>query len=272
MLSGMPFSFTAHAKDIYTSSPKRLRERIEHAKFVITCTNYNRDFLRELAPQDTPIYSVYHGIDLRLFSDDARPVRAEPPYTILTVARLVEKKGLPTVFRALSLLQRPGIAFRYVLVGTGEEESKLRALLTELGLDSVTELTGTLPHQDVIRHYRQADLFVLGCQVAQNGDRDGIPNVLVESMAMGVPVVATEISGIPELVEDGETGLLVPSKKPEVLAQALLRLLTDVELRARVIPAARRKVHRQFDNASLIDEVVRIYQQHGVNPGGDSAH
>ena len=272
MLSGVPFSFTAHAKDIYTSSPHRLRERMEHAKFVITCTNYNKDYLLELAPQGTPLYSVYHGSDLRLFSDDAKPVHAEPPYTILTVARFTEKKGLPTVFRALSLLQRQGIAFRYVLVGTGDEESKLRALLAELGLDSVTELTGTLPHQDVIRHYRQADLFVLGCQIAQNGNRDGIPNVLVESMAMGVPVVATEISGIPELVEDGETGLLVPSKDPEILAQALLRLLTDVGLRARVIPAARRKVHRQFDNASLIDEVVRVYQQHGVTPGRDPAY
>jgi glycosyltransferase involved in cell wall biosynthesis len=266
-ISGVPFSFSAHAKDIYTSNPKRLRERMEQAKFAITCTNYNRDYLRRLAPRGAPIYPVYHGSDLSLFSDDGRPVQAEPPYTILTVARFVEKKGLPTVFRALSLLREQGVPFQYVLVGTGDEEDSLRALLAELGLDAVTTLTGALPHEDVIRLYRQAELTVLGCQVASNGDRDGIPNVLVESMAMGVPVAATDISGIPELVRNGDTGLLVPSKDPERLAQAMKRLLTDGDLRARVIPAARRWVRQQFDNAAQIEEVVRVFREHGVEPG-----
>jgi glycosyltransferase involved in cell wall biosynthesis len=270
MLSGVPYSFTAHAKDIYTSSPKRLRERIADAQFVCTCTRYNKDYLCGLAPDGKAIHSVYHGIDLGLFSGDREVMHTTPPYTILTVARLVEKKGLPTVFRALHLLQKQGIAFRYILVGSGEDKDNLLAFLKELGLDSVTEVTGTLPHSKVIRLYRQADLFVLGCQIAENGDRDGIPNVLAESMAMGVPVVATNISGIPEIVEDEETGLLVPPISPRRLAQSMVRLLTDVDLRARVIPAARLKVHRQFDNAVLIEEIVDLYQQHGVVSADDT--
>jgi glycosyltransferase involved in cell wall biosynthesis len=161
-----------------------------------------------------------------------------------------------------------GVPFRYVLVGSGEGEREVRARLGDLGLDQVTETPGTLPHQDLLRYYRQADLFVLGCQIAKDGDRDGIPNVLVESMAMGVPVVATWVSGIPELVDDGETGLLVQPQDPQEMARAMHQLLTDADLRARVIPAARRKVHEQFDNIPLADELVRTYEHHGVVAGG----
>ena len=125
----------------------------------------------------------------------------------------------------------------------------------------MTELLGTQPHQVVLAHYKNADLFVLGCEVAPNGDRDGIPNVLAEGMAMGLPVVVTDISAIPELVQDGKTGLLVPPGQPRQLAEAMLRMLTDGELRSRVIAAGKQRVMREFDNRQLIRELAEVYRE-----------
>ena len=134
----------------------------------------------------------------------------------------------------------------------------------------MTRLLGTQPHQVVLEHYKNADLFVLGCEVAPNGDRDGIPNVLVESMAMGLPVVATDISGIPELVENERTGLLVPSGQPDKLADTMLRMLNDEELRNRVIVAGKQRVVRKFDNRQLILELAEIYRGEGMGHGAES--
>ena len=264
ILADVPYSFTGHAKDIYTSNREQLAEKIDLAKFVITCTRYNKRYLQELAPAGKPVHAVYHGIDLKLFSSNGHHVQAQKPYTILTVARFVEKKGLPTILRALADLRKQGLEFRYVLIGTGDDEQKVRDMIRELGLESVTELTGTLPHDRVIEHFHKADLFVLGCRVAATGDRDGVPNVLVESMAMGVPAVGTTISALPELIEDGETGLLVEPEDPEALAGAIHRMLTDQELRAKVIPAARKKVEQDFDNRVLIKELGEIYRSFGI--------
>jgi glycosyltransferase involved in cell wall biosynthesis len=131
-------------------------------------------------------------------------------------------------------------------------------------LTSVTRWLGTQPHHEVLEHYRNTDLFVLGCEVASNGDRDGIPNVLLESMAVGVPVVATDISAIPELVENGVSGLLVPPRQPERLAEAMQRMLTDQELRNRIIPIARQTVADAFDNRRLTQNLAEIFRSEGV--------
>ncbi|MGD8960151.1 MAG: glycosyltransferase, partial [Desulfobacteraceae bacterium] len=219
-LSGLPFSFTAHAKDIYTSDPRQLREKIALARFVVTCTGYNRRHLLRLSDGRTPIHRIYHGIDTRLFASEAQEVGAGPPaapYRLLTVARLTAKKGLPTVYRALRRLRDQGLRLRHTLIGDGEERAAILALIRRLGLGADTELLGTLPHEAVLAHYRRADLLVLGCEVAPNGDRDGIPNVLLEAMAMAVPVVATRVSAIPELVRHGQSGLLVPPGDPAAL-------------------------------------------------------
>ena len=261
-LSGLPFSFTAHAKDIYTSDPAQLREKIGLARFVITCTEYNRRHLLELADgHKTPIHRIYHGIDVELFSQAADSARIPvAPYQILTIARLTPKKGLPTIYRALKILHDRQIAFRHTHIGGGEEDDKITSLIRQLGLTSVSQLLGTRPHNVVLEHYKKADLFVLGCEVAPDGDRDGIPNVLMESMAMGVPVVVTNISGIPELVENEKTGLLVPSGDPDELAGAMLRMLTDAQLRCRVITAGRQRVVGDFDNHRLIEDLAQIYR------------
>jgi glycosyltransferase involved in cell wall biosynthesis len=261
-LSGLPFSFTAHAKDIYTSQPEQLREKVALARFVVTCTEYNRRHLLALAEGlPTPIHRIYHGIDTALFANGYH-IRAtvSPPYRLLSVARLIEKKGIPTVLQAVKHLHEKGIRLRYTLIGDGQDREKILNLVRQLGLEPVCRWLGTQPHHVVLEHYRQADLFVLGCEVAANGDRDGIPNVLFESMAMGVPVVTTGVSAIPELVESGRTGLLVPPGQPEALAEAMATMLTDEGLRARVIPAARERVLRSFDNRTLVGRLADIYR------------
>ncbi len=261
-LTGLPFSFTAHAKDIYTSDPRQLREKIGLSRFVVTCTEYNRRHLLEISDgHKTPIHRIYHGIDVDLFSGNcAEQQPPGQPYRILTVARLTAKKGLPTILRALKLLTNKGLSINHVLIGDGDDRDRILALVKELELASVSRWIGTQPHHEVLEHYRNADLFVLGCEVAPNGDRDGIPNVLLESMAMGVPVVATDISAIPELVENGITGLLVPPRQPDRLAEAMQRMLSDQELRNRVIPAARQTVANGFDNRRLVQDLAEVYR------------
>lgn len=260
-LSGIPFGFTAHAKDIYTSDPRQLSEKIDSARFVVTCTEYNRDHLLKIIKGAvTPIRRIYHGTDLSLFTEKKLEQPASP-YRILTVARLTAKKGLPTVYRALRMLCDRGIQLQHTLIGDGDQRKKILSLIKKLKLNHFTRWLGTQPHNVVLEHYRQADLFVLGCEVAPNGDRDGIPNVLLESMAIGVPVVATSVSAIPELVEDGKTGLLVPPGSPQQMANAILRLLTEQELRRKVIKAGRARVRQEFDSSVLIRDLAAIYRQ-----------
>ncbi len=272
-LTGLPFSFTAHAKDIYTSDPRQIREKIGLARFVVTCTEYNRKHLCELSDgYATPIHRNYHGIDIKLFSDKNEITKIPvQPYQILTIARLTAKKGLPTIYKALRILCDQGVSLHHTHIGGGEDREKIISLIRDLDLGSVTRLLGTQPHQVVLEHYKNADLFVLGCEVAPNGDRDGIPNVLVESMAMGLPVVVTDISAIPELVQDGKTGLIVPPGQPRKLAEAMLRLLNDGELRNRVIAAGKQRVVREFDNRQLIRELAEVYRGEGIGQRAISA-
>ncbi len=261
LLSELPFSFTAHAKDIYTSNPEQIREKIDLATFVVTCTEYNRRYLKNLAPKTkTPIAGNYHGIDLQLFSNHTLPRIPVQPYKILTVARLTAKKGLPTVIRSLCLLKDQGIDFKFTLIGDGEDRDTILALIVELGLAHNCRWLGTMPHDQVIKKFKASDLFVLGCEIAPNKDRDGIPNVLVESLAMGVPVVATTTSAIPELIENESSGLLIEPTNPDQMATAIKRLLTDNDLRERVRNRGLKTVARNFDNTRLTGKLAQLYK------------
>jgi len=258
MLSDIPFSFFAHAKDIYTQDVRQLREKMDMAAFVMTCTRYNQKYLSAVG-SPTPVDCVYHGIHLDYFSLPRKAKSPCPPYHILTVARHTEKKGLDLVIQAMALLKQRGIHFSHTLIGEGDDRKCLEQQITALGLENHVTLTGTLDHGGVIAHYRAADLFILGCRIAKNGDRDGIPNVIAESMAMGVPVVAPETSGIPELLIHEQTGLLVAPEDPKALALACERLLLDLPLRQRVVIAARKKVEDCFDHKRLIQDLAHLY-------------
>jgi glycosyltransferase involved in cell wall biosynthesis len=261
-LSGLKFSFTAHAKDIYTSDHRQLREKLCLAKFAVTCTETNRKYLEAASDGDASlVHRIYHGIDIDLFSGNPAVVKNNDEYHILTVARIIAKKGLPTVLHAIRRLCDSGYRIRHTLIGDGDQRAKILALIRKLALENTTRWLGTQPHETVLDYYRKADLFVLGCEVAPDGDRDGIPNVLLESMAMGVPVVATTVSAIPELVEDGSSGLLVPPGDPEKLAAAMERMLTSMSLRQQVIEKGRNRVIQYFDNKKLIKDLATVFRQ-----------
>lgn len=259
-ISGIPFSFTAHAKDIYTSDREQIAEKIAKARFVVTCTKYNKNYLEDLVDHRQTVHCVYHGIDLALFFAHAVQRTPAPPYTFLTIARLVEKKGIPDILKALSLLMQEGFPFRYVLIGDGDDKEQIAAQIRDLGLTGHVTLTGTLAHEQVLEQFQQADCFILGCRIAGSGDRDGIPNVMAESMAMGVPVVNTPVSGVPELIEHEHTGMLVDATNPQEFARTLKRIVTDLELREHIIPAARERVSQVFDNKQLIGELISLYR------------
>ena len=175
---------------------------------------------------------------------------------------MTEKKGLPTIYRALAGLRQKGIRFRHTLIGDGDDREKILALIASLGLTDHCRWIGTQTHEEVLRHFKTSDLFVLGCEIAENGDRDGIPNVLVESLAMGVPALSTTVSAIPEILIDGKTGMTVPPSQPKQLEKAMLRILTDQQLRQRFIAGGQELVKEQFDNSRWIQELAGIFRRH----------
>ena len=265
LLSGIPFSFTAHAKDIYTSRKEKLKKKIERAQFVVTCTKHNKENLQAIAEScPTPIHCIYHGIDLNLFKQSTPQVADHNPFRLLTVARLTEKKGLPTLYKALSLLANKGLSFQHTLIGDGDDREKTLTLISSLGLTKHCRWLGTQTHDQVINHFKESDLFVLGCQIAKNGDRDGIPNVLIESLAMGVPALSTHVSAIPELLINGQTGMTVPPSQPEALAEMMMKILTDQDLRKHLIAGGQQYVRETFDNTKWIKKLAAVFRSHNV--------
>lgn len=262
LLSGIPFSFTAHAKDIYTSNKDQLREKIRLARFVVTCTDYNRQYLEDIATGlDTPIHCIYHGIDLNLFSPVTNHTDCTPPYTLLTVARMTEKKGLPTLYRALRLLKDEHFQFEHTLIGDGDDREKILQLIADLELTDCCRWLGTRTHNEVLRQFEQSDLFVLACEIAKNGDRDGIPNVLVESLAMGVPGLSTSVSAIPEILIQGNSGITVAPGEPEQMAHSIKKVLLGKDLRKKIIQGGTEHTTKHFDNRALVAELGEIFSK-----------
>jgi glycosyltransferase involved in cell wall biosynthesis len=246
ILTGIPHSISAHAKDIYLSQPQTLRRKLRRAKFTVTCTCYNRTHMTAIAPTAN-IHRMYHGIDIERFSTAGQMIKNTPPL-ILSVGRLREKKGFVTLIKSCLELHLAGIDFRCEVVGYGEDHEKLQRLIDSYGLQSVICLTGKMTHTELIERYRRATLFVLPSQIAEDGDRDGIPNVLLEAMAMELPVVSTAVSGIPEVIKHGINGLLVPPQDVSELTRAIVAVLGDPELCARMGKAGREVVETMFCN------------------------
>ena len=256
-LLGTTYSVTAHAQEIYVA-PVLLRERISQAAFVATCTEYNRRHLAEVAGPHhaAKIRRLYHGLDLATYGDGAaRAVGGDAPL-ILAVAQLTERKGLTYLVEACALLRDRGVAYCCEIVGDGPIRDELQAEVDRRRLSDLVVLTGPRPYPWVVERYTRAFAFVLPCIVTDNGDRDGIPNVILEAMAAGVPVVSSEVSGIPEVVHDGETGLLIPQRDADAVASAIARLLADPELRSRLGARASAFVRREFDLERNIGRLI----------------
>ena len=264
LMTGLRFSFTAHAHDIYDAALNPaglLRRKLLAAEFVVTCTEANRRHLHGLAPEAT-VHRVYHGLN----ADVARMVAGAPPHAarngrlrVLAVGRLVRKKGFDVLVDACFELERRGVPFDALIVGPdGGEGDALRSRIGERGLDGRVTLTGSMDQVALCDEYRRADVLCQPSRVLGN-DRDGIPNVLVEGMACGVPVVTTNVSGIPELVTDAVNGLLVPADDPAALAGALQRLAADPGLGERLAQAGAQTVRERFDGTRAAASLVELF-------------
>ncbi|MEM9979098.1 MAG: glycosyltransferase [Cyanobacteria bacterium P01_D01_bin.2] len=243
--SSISYSITAHAKDIYLNDAVALDRRMAKAEFVLTCTDYNRQYLEQVSTSRTPIHLAYHGLDVERFSPTPKAQQFEVPM-ILSVGRFCEKKGFPYLLKACHLVKQVGIPFHCKIVGYGPLEGAIRQQINKLNLDDHITLVGKLTQDQLIEVYQQADMFVLPCLVTGDGDRDGIPNVLLEAMSMEISVISTDISGISELVESNYNGLLVPEKDELSLAQALEALIRQPELRTTLGKAGRLTVMDKF--------------------------
>jgi glycosyltransferase involved in cell wall biosynthesis len=257
LMTGLPFAISAHAKDIWTTPAWELAEKLADCRWCVTCTRAGHaELTRHAAAAAHKVALVYHGIDIERFPPaPARAARrgdqAAAPVHILAVGRAVAKKGLDTLIRALALLP-PDFHWQFTHIGDGPLKRQLAELARSLGLADRCRFAGALPQQDVRAAYREADLFALPCRVDASGDRDGLPNVIVEALSQGLAVISTPVSGIPELVEDGINGCVVPAEQPQALADALLALGRDHERRERLGAAGQRQVHAQFSHRATI--------------------
>lgn len=250
IMTGQEFAISAHAKDIYTSPDWELSEKLDDAKWTVTCTAGNVSHLRERSEQPEKVHLVYHGLDLaEMPKSDA--AEGAGPLRLMTVGRAVKKKGLDTILEALAQLPAD-IDWHWDHVGGGDELADLKSLGTKLGLDDRITWHGPKPRAEIVKLYQVADLFLLASRITGSGDRDGLPNVLMEAASQGVPALGTNVGAIPEFITDGETGRLVEPNDPAAFAQVITELARD--------PAAREemgaKVLRHLETAFTFDHCL----------------
>ena len=257
LLKRLPYSISAHAKDIWTTPAWEKTEKLADCRWLVTCTAQNRDHLAALAPPGK-VELVYHGIDLSRFPlpprRGAAPDGRDParPVILLSVGRAVPKKGYGDLLQALALLP-PALHWRFRHIGGGALRRQLRAEAAALGIADRIEWLGAQPQQVVLEQLRQADLFLLASRIADDGDRDGLPNVLMEAQSQGLACIATAVSAIPELIRDGVTGILVPTGEPSALAAAMAGLIGDPGRRESLGLAGQQRVRASFAMTAGID-------------------
>ena len=278
-ISGASYSVTTHAKDIFQDEPfasPKLRERLCAARFVVANSHFSAGHIRGGLEAPCQIHTIYNGLDLEAF-----PLRKSSPEEpmILSVGRLVEKKGFGKLIAACEVLKTKHLNFTCELVGTGPLSSSLKEQIREAGLSSRVRLVGPLPQERLRQYYERAMVFALPCEPAANGDRDILPNVVKEAMAVGVPVVTTRLEGMDELIEDGVSGLLIEPGDVPTLAAKLEALLLDSSLRQGLAANGREAVHRRFDRRNnfaglriLLEAAAGISDFPATRPTPELAH
>lgn len=263
LLSGLPWSCSAHAKDIWTQGEDEMREKLKTCAWLVTCTRHNAEFLSRLQSRPGQVALVYHGVDIAQFappgSESPSSTSQPPPRTLqlLSVGRAVPKKGYEVLLRALARIQ--DLDWRFTHIGGGPLLGQLRRRAQRLGIAKRIHWRGAQASEAVLRAYRAADVFVLASCISGDGDRDGLPNVLLEAQSQRVACVATRVSGIPELIDHGETGLLAAQNDDRELARALRLLLGDAGLRAKLAAAGYKKVREEFPLQRGIDQLMEKF-------------
>jgi len=264
-LTGLPFSFSGHAgRDLFRTTAL-LGRKVREARFVVVCNRAAGDQLAAHGGRESAvkIRVCHHGVDLERF----RPRPAPTGELVLSVGNLDPAKGFDLMLHATALLRRQRPGLRYRIVGEGPERGRLEALIGALGVAEAVTLAGALRGDALVEAYRQASVFVVPSRLLSNGGRDGLPNVLLEAMASGVPAVGSSVAAIPEAIEHERTGLLVPPEDPRALAAAIGRLLDDRTLAERLTRAARERVLTDFDRRRNVARYCSLFSSSEKSPG-----
>lgn len=246
-ITAVPYTLTAHAKDIYheDNDYEDLDQKLGDSQSVITVSNYNKEYLTRTFPNySDKIYRVYNGLNLKQFKYKS-PTNRKP--VLLAIGRLVEKKGFSDLISACSMLSKNEVEYECQIVGEGDLKEQLIEQINSNNLQSKIKLIGPLPQNKIKRLIQNASIFVAPCIVGKDGNRDGLPTVLLESMALGTPCISTNVTGIPEVIENKKTGLIVPQNRADLLASAIIKFLEDKDLRVQVSLRARKLIEKNFD-------------------------
>lgn len=253
-----PFGITAHAHDIYCSSRNDLAKKLNKCVQLVTCTSYNKQYLSAIvaAGDKAKIHLVYHGISI----DEWTFVKkTTPACNLLTVSRLVKKKGTIYLLQALSSLQHTLPTLHLHIAGDGPETPILKTYCRQAGLENRVTFLGYIEHADLQSYYHKADILVQPSVIDVDADRDGLPNVILEAMATGTPVIASAISAIPEVITHEHTGILVPPAAPELLAQAILHLIHSPELHSRISYNARKFLEEHLSIQQSTQQLLTLF-------------
>jgi glycosyltransferase involved in cell wall biosynthesis len=267
-ISKIGFSFTAHAQDfmVDVGNDELLREMCREAAFIVAVSDYSRDLLVQKCPDaEAKIHRIYNGIDLRNFQ--TRPPRSPTLPRILSIGRLIEFKGFRDLIAACTELKKRDIQFECEIIGEGPLRGALQDAITAASLDGIVRLSGALAQEEVMRRLADCDVFALACIVNREGASDILPTVILEAMATARPIVSTRLAGVPEIVRDGESGLLVAPGDVKGLANALELLLRDPQLRARFGAAGRRNVEVRFDVDKTAAQLLELVEAAAIPRG-----
>ena len=265
LISGKSFSISAHAKDIWTSPEWEMREKLSDCDWLVTCTEGGADYLSTLAPQGR-VHLVYHGLDLSRFPPSKKAKSKNDGSTkaktirLVTVGRAVAKKGIDTLLHALAKLP-DNLHWQWTHIGGGPLKGNLEELAAELGIASKCDFKGALPQSEVLENYGKSDLFILPSRIDETGDRDGLPNVIVEAQSQGMAVISTNISGIPELIQNDSNGILIQPDKVDDLASAIEKLGCNPNLRNKMGKTGEDKVRSQFSHKQTIGDIISLLNQ-----------
>ncbi|WP_295901379.1 glycosyltransferase family 4 protein [uncultured Vibrio sp.] len=273
VITSTPFTFTAHAKDIFHQDNDfvLLKEKFQQAKLAITISDFNVHYLtNDLQVAASKIEKIYNGLDLTAFPFES-PVQR--PATICAIGRLVEKKGFADLIDACLILKNKDIQFQCEIIGDGELKALLAEQIEKLTISDMVKMYGSLPQTEVKQRLQKAAVFAAPCVIGDDGNRDGLPTVLLESMALGTPCVSTNVTGIPEVIINNETGLTAEQNDPESLALAIEKLLLHPELRLSLANNARKLIEQEFDidiNAESIRQCFKNLPTENHNNRKDS--
>lgn len=258
-----PYTITTHAFDIYQSpNEDELRKILDDANSVITISEYNKKYLVNEIGVKNQIEIIRCGIDLKKFNIINKQ-KSNERIRLFTTARLVEKKGMEYLIRAMPTVKKAIPNCELIIVGSGQLRLSLNRLIAELDAGKYIQLIGNVTDMKLLQFFQYADIFILPCIIANDGDRDGIPVVLMEAMAMGLPVISTNVSGIPELIENGVSGVLVPPNNKNAIADAIINICLNKDLRIEMGKNGRKKIENEFNITYEIEKLIKVFNRTG---------